>query len=181
MNPGEFREVGHRVVDLLAEYLEHIEEKPVFPNVEPSTLTEFFAEPLPQDSSPPEKVLARAGREASSVLHACRASRVHGPDHSLAQSHRNHRRFHLLRPQPKYRSLHDWPRCRRHGAAHRALAYRPGRLRREGGRQPHQRRHDGELHRPEAGARLRFRATAYSTTEYGIAGQCTPPKSGTFR
>jgi aromatic-L-amino-acid decarboxylase len=57
MNPGEFREVGHRVVDLLAEYLEHIEEKPVFPNVEPSTLTQLFAEPLPQDSSPPEKVL----------------------------------------------------------------------------------------------------------------------------
>ncbi|MGA8408553.1 MAG: pyridoxal-dependent decarboxylase [Candidatus Acidiferrales bacterium] len=58
MNPGEFREVGHRVVDLLAEYLEHIEEKPVFPKVEPSTLTKFFAEPLPQDSSAPEKVLA---------------------------------------------------------------------------------------------------------------------------
>lgn len=57
MNPGEFREVGYRVVDLLAEYLEHIEEKPVFPNVEPSTLTQLFAEPLPQDSSPSEKVL----------------------------------------------------------------------------------------------------------------------------
>ena len=36
MNPGECREVGHRVVDLLAEYLEHIEEKQVFPNVERS-------------------------------------------------------------------------------------------------------------------------------------------------
>src|SRR6202167_5048751 len=57
MNPGEFREVGHRVVDLLAEYLENIEEKPVFPNVEPSTLTRLFAESLPQDPSSPEKVL----------------------------------------------------------------------------------------------------------------------------
>src|SRR5258708_3589680 len=49
--------VGHRVVDLLAEYLEHIEEKPVFPSVEPSTLAQFFAEPLPQNASPAEKVL----------------------------------------------------------------------------------------------------------------------------
>jgi aromatic-L-amino-acid decarboxylase len=58
MNTEEFREVGHQVVELLAEYLEHIEEKPVFPNVEPSTLTNFFAEPLPQNPSSPEKVLA---------------------------------------------------------------------------------------------------------------------------
>jgi aromatic-L-amino-acid decarboxylase len=57
MNAGEFRKTGHQVVDLLAEYLEHIEEKPVFPNVEPSTLTRLFAEPLPQDSSAPEQVL----------------------------------------------------------------------------------------------------------------------------
>jgi glutamate/tyrosine decarboxylase-like PLP-dependent enzyme len=57
MKPGEFREVGHRVVDMLSEYLEHIEEKPVFPNVEPSTLTQLFAEPLPRDSNSPEKVL----------------------------------------------------------------------------------------------------------------------------
>jgi aromatic-L-amino-acid/L-tryptophan decarboxylase len=57
MNPQEFREVGHRVVDLLAEYLERIEEKRVFPNVEPRTLTELFAEPLPQDPSAAEQVL----------------------------------------------------------------------------------------------------------------------------
>ncbi len=57
MNQGEFREIGHRVVDLLAEYLEHIEEKPVFPNVAPSTLTQLFAEPLPQGSTASEDVL----------------------------------------------------------------------------------------------------------------------------
>src|ERR1035438_8925943 len=57
MDPKEFREVGHRVVDMLAEYLEHIEEKPVFPDVEPRKLTELFDESLPRDSSPPEKVL----------------------------------------------------------------------------------------------------------------------------
>jgi aromatic-L-amino-acid decarboxylase len=57
MDRKEFREVGHRVVDLLAEYLEHIEEKRVFPNVEPRTLTKLFAEPLPQDSCPVEGVV----------------------------------------------------------------------------------------------------------------------------
>ena len=57
MNPKEFREVGHQVVDLPAEYLEHIEEKPVFPNVEPSTLTKLFSEPLPEDPSSAAQVL----------------------------------------------------------------------------------------------------------------------------
>src|SRR5258708_17610351 len=58
MNRGEFRDLGHRVVDLLADYLEHIEEKPVFPNVDPKLLTKLFAEPLPQEPSPAGKVLS---------------------------------------------------------------------------------------------------------------------------
>ena len=58
MNADEFREVGHRVVDLLAEYLEGIEEKPVFSSLEPAALTQLFAEPLPRDSSSAENVLA---------------------------------------------------------------------------------------------------------------------------
>ena len=58
MDAREFQQIGHQVVDLLAEYFEHIEEKPVFPDVEPQFLTELFAEPLPQAPSPAAKVLA---------------------------------------------------------------------------------------------------------------------------
>jgi aromatic-L-amino-acid decarboxylase len=58
MDAKEFRHVGHRVVDFLAEYLDHIEEKRVFPDVEPRTLNELFAESLPQDPSSPETVLS---------------------------------------------------------------------------------------------------------------------------
>lgn len=57
MDTREFRQIGHEVVDLLSEYFEQIEEKPVFPDVEPQALTGLFAEPLPQVSSPAEEVL----------------------------------------------------------------------------------------------------------------------------
>ena len=57
MDPKEFRELGHEVVDLLADYLEHIEEKPVFPDVDPRTVNRLFTEPLPQDSTSPDGVL----------------------------------------------------------------------------------------------------------------------------
>ena len=57
MDVKEFRDVGHRVVDFLAEYLDHIEERRVFPEVEPQTLNELFAETLPQEPSSSESVL----------------------------------------------------------------------------------------------------------------------------
>jgi aromatic-L-amino-acid decarboxylase len=57
MDRKEFRDLGHQVVDLLADYFDHIEEKRVFPDVEPRTLNRIFTEPLPQDPSPPETVL----------------------------------------------------------------------------------------------------------------------------
>ncbi len=57
MDASEFRDVGHRVVDFLAEYLDHIEEKRVFPDTAPLTTNELFAEPLPQDPSTAEVVL----------------------------------------------------------------------------------------------------------------------------
>src|SRR6266566_5564865 len=57
MDTHEFREVGHRMVDLLSEYLEHIEERPLFADVEPAKLNKLFAEPLPQNPSSSDEVL----------------------------------------------------------------------------------------------------------------------------
>jgi aromatic-L-amino-acid/L-tryptophan decarboxylase len=58
MNAPEFRTLGHTMVDRLADYFEHIEEKPVFPDVEPSYLARLFDEPLPAAGEPAEAVLA---------------------------------------------------------------------------------------------------------------------------
>ena len=58
MDGKEFRDLGHQVVDLLAEYFDHIGEKRVFPDVEPRVVNALFADPLPQESSSPETVLA---------------------------------------------------------------------------------------------------------------------------
>ena len=58
MDGKEFRYLGHRVVDLLADYLDHIETKRVFPAVDPRTVNQLFAEPLPQNPSTSDAVLA---------------------------------------------------------------------------------------------------------------------------
>ncbi|HEV2115254.1 MAG TPA: aminotransferase class I/II-fold pyridoxal phosphate-dependent enzyme [Terriglobales bacterium] len=57
MDAKEFRDLGHQVVDLLSDYFGQIEEKRVFPDVEPRTVNRLFDEPLPQDPSSAAKVL----------------------------------------------------------------------------------------------------------------------------
>jgi aromatic-L-amino-acid/L-tryptophan decarboxylase len=57
MDAKEFRNLGHRVVGLLADYFDHIETKRVFPDVEPRTVNRLFAESLPEEPSSPESVL----------------------------------------------------------------------------------------------------------------------------
>lgn len=57
MDPKEFRDLGHRVVDLLADYFDHLEEKRVFPDADPRTVNQLFSEPLPIDPSSPNVVL----------------------------------------------------------------------------------------------------------------------------
>lgn len=57
MDAKEFREHGHKVVDLLADYLGQIETKRVFPDAEPRTINRLFDEELPQEPAAPGAVL----------------------------------------------------------------------------------------------------------------------------
>jgi glutamate/tyrosine decarboxylase-like PLP-dependent enzyme len=58
MDVKEFRKFGHQVVDLLAEYLENIEEKRVFPDVDPKAISRLFEESLPEKPEAFDEVLS---------------------------------------------------------------------------------------------------------------------------
>ncbi|MFL5810454.1 MAG: pyridoxal phosphate-dependent decarboxylase family protein [Flavisolibacter sp.] len=47
MRYEEFREAGHYLIDYIANYLEHVEEKPLFPDIDPSALYKLFDESIP--------------------------------------------------------------------------------------------------------------------------------------
>ena len=53
----EIRDIGHRVVDLLADYLEGVEDQPVLPDIDPRFLKEVFAEPLPEKPTPADELI----------------------------------------------------------------------------------------------------------------------------
>ena len=57
MDVNEFRTFGHQVVERLAEYFDHIEERPLFPDVPPSKINGLFAENLPQEPLSADAVL----------------------------------------------------------------------------------------------------------------------------
>jgi aromatic-L-amino-acid decarboxylase len=47
MEYQEFRKAGHYLVDFIADYLQNVHNKPLFPDVQPAYLHELFDEPLP--------------------------------------------------------------------------------------------------------------------------------------
>ena len=58
MENQEFRTIGHSMIDWIADYLENIEDKKLFPDVEPAFLHDLFDEPIPQTGLPAESVIA---------------------------------------------------------------------------------------------------------------------------
>ena len=56
-DPEELRRLGHKVVDLLTDYLVGVEDSALFPNIEPARLDELFDEPVPKEPMSAEDVL----------------------------------------------------------------------------------------------------------------------------
>src|ERR1043166_5956776 len=47
MEYNEFRKAGHYLIDYIADYLQKVDDKPLFADVAPSFLNELFDEPIP--------------------------------------------------------------------------------------------------------------------------------------
>lgn len=58
MAPDTFRAAAHAVVDVMADYLETVERRPVFPAIEPGSLRPLFPASAPEDSEAIEAILA---------------------------------------------------------------------------------------------------------------------------
>jgi aromatic-L-amino-acid/L-tryptophan decarboxylase len=62
MDPAAFRAAAHAVVDRMADYLEGIEERAVFPSVEPGSIRPAFPATPPEDPESIEAILADVDR-----------------------------------------------------------------------------------------------------------------------
>jgi aromatic-L-amino-acid decarboxylase len=58
MDPASFRAAAHVAVDIMADYLEGVGERPVLPQVEPGSLRSLFAAAPPEAPEPIEDILA---------------------------------------------------------------------------------------------------------------------------
>ena len=57
MSPEEFRAAAHRVVDLMGDYLETLETRPVLPPIEPGSLRPLFPASAPEAPEPLDRIL----------------------------------------------------------------------------------------------------------------------------
>ena len=62
MAPESFRAAGHRVVDLMADYLATVEQRPVLPPVEPGSIAPTFPASAPEAPEPIDSILADYAR-----------------------------------------------------------------------------------------------------------------------
>lgn len=55
--PDEFRRLGYRAIDMLADYFASIDERRVYPEADPETIVDAFDEPVPETGQDPDTIL----------------------------------------------------------------------------------------------------------------------------
>ena len=57
LTSDEFRRLGYRAIDMLAEYFDSIDERRVYPEANPTTISSAFDEPVPETGQDPDDIL----------------------------------------------------------------------------------------------------------------------------
>lgn len=57
IRPEQFRELGYRTVDILADYFETLADRRVYPEADPETIASLFDEPVPETGQDPAAIL----------------------------------------------------------------------------------------------------------------------------
>ena len=70
--------MGHDVIDRLAAYFDSVQDRPVFPNVEPAEVNRLFEEGVPSDGTSAEAVLAELDSIAAPATVATAGPRYFG-------------------------------------------------------------------------------------------------------
>jgi glutamate/tyrosine decarboxylase-like PLP-dependent enzyme len=74
----EARDILRRTAELAADYVESLDERPVFPDVDPAQLREALGGPLPEDPLPAEAVVSELAEAAEQGLVAMGSGRYFG-------------------------------------------------------------------------------------------------------
>ncbi len=94
IDPAAFRAAAHAVVDVMADYLDSIEDRPVFPSIEPGSLRPLFPAAPPEAPEPLDRDPRR--------LPAARSSRTPRTGSTRASSPTS---------RPRRRGRGSWARC----------------------------------------------------------------------
>src|SRR5882724_1147052 len=72
LSPEEMRAIGYRVVDLVADHLSNLHNKPVGAKGDPAVLRPAFLEPPPANPVPFDETLARLERDVlPNIMNIC--------------------------------------------------------------------------------------------------------------
>jgi aromatic-L-amino-acid/L-tryptophan decarboxylase len=86
MPPEEFRKFGHQLVDWVADYLDHVEQYPVLPDVQPGDIRRSLPAAPPRDPEPMERIIADLDRTIMPGITHWNHPRFHAYFNSTASS-----------------------------------------------------------------------------------------------